>query len=163
MRLLAPSPGECADRQSILALKIKFGSRGENAYLSEEDSKDTEVGEYFRDVLKDAPPINIQPFIDENEMIQRHLEKNWLVSLDASKGLKYDTLFEELAEINLQVWKLTDQAHVLKDAPDRHQEQANKRAAEVLFLITELNDRRAQLVREINMLFEINTVEKIFA
>lgn len=160
MRLLKPSPGECADRQTILALKIKFGSGGTNPYTDIEVNEDRTQA---RQIIKDASPINIQPFIDENEMIQQHLENNWLTELNSKKGQRYDTLFEELAEINLQVWKLTDQAHVLKDAPDRYQEQANKRAAEVLFLITELNDRRAQLVREINELFEIRTVEKIFA
>lgn len=162
MRLLKPSPGECADRQTILWLKIQYGSGGQEA--STRIDMKREEGK-ARVVIENPSPINIQPFLEENEFIQRHLEANWFpdIANDPEKQRKWDSVVEELAELNHQIWKLTDQSHVLKDAPDRMQAQANARAAEVLFAITDLNDKRANLVRDLNELFEIRTVEKIFA
>lgn len=161
MRLLKPSPGECADRQTILWLKIQYGSGGQ-----QDVSKriDINAEEHKARVIVDNPsPINIQPFIDENEIIQQHLEKNWFPDLNREQAEQYNRILEELGELNHQIWKLTDQAHILKDAPDRMQIQANERAAEVLYATIELNDKRAKLVRDINELFEIHHVEKIFA
>ena len=166
MRLLKPSPGECIDRQTILWLKIQYGSAiGEpikNVDISERETG----GRNARVTADNVSPINVQPFIDENELIQQHLESNWyteIASDDEVKQLELENYTEELAELNHLIWKLTDQAHVLKDAPDRMAAQANIRAAEVLYTTIELNDKRAKLVRDINALFEIRTVEKIFA
>lgn len=164
MRLLKPSPGECADRLTILELKMKYGSGGE------EPSTDVEVNDdrtMARKVVHNASSVNIEPFRDEHRLIGEYLENNWIPDLDVQKGptarARLDALVEELAELNHQVWKLTDQAHILKDAPDRMAAQANERAAEVLYLTIELNDKRAKLVRDINELFDIRHVEKIFA
>ena len=136
MRLMKPAPGEVVDRQTILKLKAQFGEQ---------------------------KGINVQPFIDENELCQQYLEKNWLPDLASKDGDEYDKLMAELEEINLQVWQLTDQSHTLMEAPNRHQALANQRAAEVLFMITELNDKRASIVYKINGLFAIQVQEKIFA
>jgi NAD-dependent DNA ligase len=137
MRLMKPAPGEIADRQTILNLKAKFG---------------------------EAKGINVQPFIDENELCQQYLERNWFPDLRTQVEIdEYDKLFAELEELNTQVWQLTDQSHTLMEAPDRHQALANQRAAEVLFSITEMNDRRASIVYQINGLFALKVQEKIFA
>jgi len=96
-------------------------------------------------------------------LCQQYLEKNWLPDLASKDGDEYDKLMAELEEINLQVWQLTDQSHTLMEAPNRHQALANQRAAEVLFMITELNDKRASIVYKINGLFAIQVQEKIFA
>lgn len=136
MRLMKPAPGEIADRQTILNLKAKFG---------------------------EAKGLNVQPFIDENELCQQYLEKNWFPDLKAQDAEEYDSLLSDLEEINLQVWQLTDQSHTLKEAPDRFQALANQRAAEVLFMITDMNDKRAEIVYQINGLFQLKVQEKIFA
>ena len=160
MRLLRPSPGECVDRQTILWLKMEYGS----SKVEPSKRVDVRPEEQRARVIVDNPgAINIQPFLDENELIQQHLEANWFPDLSTSKQVRFNDLMEELAELNHQIWKLTDQAHILKDAPDRMAAVANQRAAEVLYATIELNDKRAKLVRDINELFEIRTVEKIFA
>jgi hypothetical protein len=164
MRLISPTPGECADRQTILELKVKYGGGKQEPILkSDELVEDSDTRATGRTVLRDASKVNIQPFIDENEQIQRYLEKAWFPSVGAEQGDEYDGLYEQLAELNEQLWKLIDQAHILRDAPDKMQEQANQRAAEVLFAQTDLNDKRAELVRKINGLFEVRVQEKIFA
>lgn len=136
MRLIRPNPGELADRQTIVQLKAKFGAEKK---------------------------LNIQPFLDENEVCQRYLEKNWFPDILRGKEDTFNALFEQLAEVNLQIWKLTDQQHILRDAPDRLMPQAAKRAAECLFDIADLNDKRADLVCSINALFRVNVQEKIYA
>lgn len=167
MRLLKPTPGECVDRQTILQLKIKYGGGVPEEQYETNDGKAQETKEVVSDVarwiLKNPSPINIEPFVAENEMIQRYLEKFYIPDLTVDKGETYDNLFEELAEVNHQIWKLTDQQHILRDAPDRMQAQAKDRAAEVLFAICDLNDKRAELVSKINQLFSINVREKLFA
>lgn len=162
MRLLKPNPGECADRQTILELKIKYGMGVGDTKTTAEVVK-TQVGMLSRTTVETPVGVNVQPFIDENEQIQQYLEKNWFPDLKEHQGPEFDRIYEELQELNHQVWKLTDQSHTLKEAPDRMQEQANRRAAEVLFQITELNDKRAELVRKINELWSVRVQEKIFA
>jgi len=167
MRLLRPNPGEIADRQTILELKIKYGGGKQEPTITSDEI--TEVGVdgskrmNSRTILKDPSPINIQPFIDENETLQLYLEKAWFPDISAESGKQYDQLYEELAELNHQVWKLTDQAHTLREAPDRMQAAALERAAEVLFAITDLNDKRAEIVKKINALFAVSVQEKIFS
>lgn len=167
MRILKPTPGECADRQTILELKIKAGGGRREETSEEVDSKeeavDTAVYGVNRWILKDPSQLNIQPFLDESEMIQQYLETTWFTSLDEDKGNEFDRLYEQLADVNQQLWALTDQQHTLRDAPDRMQELALRRAAEVLFTIADLNDKRAELVYQMNGLFSIRVQEKIFA
>jgi hypothetical protein len=167
MRLLKPTPGECADRQTILELKIKAGGGRREETAEDVDTKeeaDTQaVYGVNRWILKDPSHINIQPFLDESEMLQQYLEANWFPALEDSKGSDFDKLYEQLADVNQQLWTLTDQQHTLRDAPDRMQDLALKRAAEVLFTIADLNDKRAELVYKMNELFSIKVQEKIFA
>jgi hypothetical protein len=162
MRLLKPNPGECVDRQTILELKIKYGSQGADENMTMESRDEGDKG--LTRVKMDAPSkVNIEPFLAENEQIQKYLEKEFLYTIPAHKGSDYDKYLDDLAKVNEQLWKLEDQARILRDAPDRAQEAANIRAAEVLYTITELNDKRAMLVQRINGLFNINVQEKIHA
>ena len=174
MRLIKPNPGECADRQTILELKIKFGggipeqvtTTGDTFVTRDQVEDGVPRAEVSREILKDRSPINIQPFIDENEAIQRYLEKNWLVDLPQEQGAIYDRLMEELAEVNLIVWRLTDQAHIMRDCGQiavLGDDSKIKDAVQLLFDITDLNDKRAEIVRKMNSLFAINAQEKIFA
>ena len=167
MRILQPNPGECADRQGILELKIKAagGIRGEieEDVDTKEEATDDVVYGTNRWILKDPSPINIQPFLDESELIQKYLEKQWLWNLPQDKGAEYDKLYEELVEVNTELWQLIDRQRTLRDASDRMQTTSLQRAAEVLFTQADLNDKRAVLVSRINALFGLAVVEKIFA
>jgi hypothetical protein len=115
--------------------------------------------------------FNIQPFIDEHEMIQTYLEREWFPSLESRAGadIEFDNLYEELAELNAEIWKLTDQGHVLvlqakgillkqEQPPDA----VDRLAAECLYGTIEKNTKRAEVVGRINTLFGINVVEKMF-
>jgi|SRR5580765_4185846 len=163
MRLIQPNPGECVDRQTILELKIKYGGgRPDRATVSDEVVELTPEKGVTRTIMKDPSPVNVQPFIDENEQIQQYLERGWFTDIGPETGKKYDALYEELGELNHQIWKLMDQAKTLRDAPDRAQQTANARAAEVLYAIVDSNEKRAVMVSKINALFSVQVQEKIF-
>ena len=160
MRLLHPDPGELADRQSILNLKMKYASMAVDEAVTSETLDGTR---FARTTMKNATKINIQPFHSEHEAIQKYLETNWFPNIAAftERQDKYDATFAQLTEVNEQLWKLEDQARVLRSAPDKHQDEVVQRKAEVLDLITELNDKRAEFVKQINMIWNINTQEKL--
>lgn len=85
MRLLRPSPGEVADRQTILFLKIQ-------ACIAQ---------------MKDA-----SKFVDENAECQRYLDLYWFKSLTPEQGKQFDDLLEELAKVNKTLWDLEDKIRV---------------------------------------------------
>ena len=85
MRLLRPNPGECADRQSILHLKAKYG---------------------------ELKHINVKPFTDEIEEIQDYLQKNWFIKIEFDKGAQYDELWKKLSAINNELWKIEDEVRL---------------------------------------------------
>jgi len=163
MRMIKPSPGECADRQTILKLKVAAADPEEakvsydQVHTATADGMERTVN---RTVLKNAPKVDIQPFLLENEEIQRYLEQYWFPDFP-KVGKQYDDLFDVLAEVNEKLWKLEDEARVLRTA----EKNTNTiyRAATVLFEITEENDKRSELVRAINRLFAIDTQEKVYA
>ena len=82
MRLLRPAPGECADRQTILLLKAKFGT---------------------------IKKVNTKPFTDELNEIQEYLERNWYFKLTPEQGTKNDELIKQLQAVNGELWKLEDE------------------------------------------------------
>lgn len=161
-RLLNPNPGEAADRQTILELKLHYGSGGAEGEARNQ-TKMEKRGIFVRTVVDGPVQVNLIPFENEITQIRNYMNKSWSPMLDEAGVADYDKLYDELADVNEQIWKLTDQAHTLMNAPDKAQETANARAAEVLYLTIELNDKRASLVRQINQLFNINFQEKIFA
>lgn len=148
MLLLQPSPGHCVDRQTILQLKCHNGLKRN---------------------------LNIQPFVDENNALQTYLEKNWFMLAKKNIQHAYDTAFTKLKGINTELWALEDEIRrLLKivpegDVPDvagylasnGHMPEV-KRLIEIALYIPQLNDRRAQAVAEINALFGINTMEKVY-
>lgn len=183
MRLIRPSPGEAADRQTILELKMKYGgsevpvdtadlsipAAAKHAEPPKEIVKVKNEGGVATTVLRQkfvSGKVNIQPFVDEHELIQTYLEKNWFPELETRAGadIEFDRLYEELAEINAVIWKVTDQGHVLLAAcKDMHRTNpAPEKAAEVLYTTIEQNDKRAEVVRRINELFGLKVQEKIF-
>lgn len=180
MRLIRPSPGEAADRQTILELKMKYGGSevpvdtadltdpvaAKRAEPPKEIVRVRNEGGVATTVARQkfvSGKVNIQPFIDEHELIQTYLEQHWFPSL-MGNGQEYDNLYEELAEVNAVIWKVTDQGHLLL-AACKNMEKCNpapEKAAEVLYTTIEQNDIRAELVRRINELFGLKVREKIF-
>ena len=156
MRMLQPSPGEAVDRQTILQLKCQHGQK---------------------------KGVNVKPFVDENNALQEYLEKNWLLLTQKSMQDPYDRLWAALKEVNKRLWDLEDEIRLLKSSltklPGVHQSQMSAREMaclisgniqniscmriiEIGLLVPELNDRRAQLVQELNALFGIRTQEKLY-
>lgn len=162
MRMIKPSPGECADRQTILHLKMKFADAGElktrleDVYAANQE-KPHGVN---RTVVSGISKVDLQPFQFENEEIQRYLEQYWFPDFPKI-GEQYDELFDTLADVNEKLWKLEDEARVLRKA--KKDQSTMYRAGTVLFMITEENDRRAELVQNINKLFGIDVREKVYA
>jgi hypothetical protein len=183
VRLLKPSPGEAVDRQTILRLKMQYGGTevpvdtadltdpvaAKRAEPPKEIVRVRNEGGIATTIARQkfvSGKVNIQPFIDEHELIQTYLEANWFPELESRIGadIEFDRLNEELAEVNAVIWKVTDQGHLLL-AACKSMEKCNpapEKAAEVLYTTIEQNDKRAELVRRINELFGLKVQEKIF-
>lgn len=168
MRMLKPSPGECADRQTILLLKIQYGGEGsepENVKLSMESGVlEKEGGVEIpaqRVTVKGTSKVNIKPFQEEHELLQRYLENNWFPDIPKDKGVVYDEYLDQLADVNERLWKLEDEARALRKVTPRTQ-TVWMRAGEVLFTINDENDQRAELVQKINKLFDVQQLEKLY-
>lgn len=134
MRMLRPSPGEVADRQTILLLKCRYGS---------------------------MKHVNIKPFQDEHIELQTYLQLHWFIQfapVDDPKGIKFDVLTTELQEVNNNLWKLEDEIRLrAKQTPiDK------ERLLEIALLVPKLNDQRSDLVQKINKLFFVAEQEKIY-
>ena len=164
MRLIKPSPGELADRQSILELKIDYGLSEIHTQETVDRGK-TRLRSLMRKVVSEPTKINIIPFKEELEAIIQYTTDKWVPGItdDENKVDEYDRLYEELSEVNGNLWKLEDQARILRAAPDKFEAAAAIRAAEVLFAINSQNDQRAELVRKINSLWGINHQEKLYS
>lgn len=138
MRMLRPSPGECADRQSILLLKCKYGA------------------------LKH---VDVKPFSDENNEIQSYLQKNFFYQLNEEKGAKFDELLKKLQEVNHSLWKIEDEVRIYvrkDDAREAIDGDQQERLSEIALTIPRLNDKRSDLVQEINAIFGLAGREKVY-
>lgn len=136
MRMLQPSPGEVCDRQTILQLKCKHGMEKK---------------------------INVQPFVDENNQLQDYLEKGWLLLANKSIQHDYDTLLKQLEVVNSRLWSLEDRVREWQQI-SKAQPLGEKELRDIVqdyFSITQLNDVRAGLVKQINALFGIYSQEKL--
>lgn len=166
-RMLRPDPGEMVDRQSILELKIYHTDTEPIG----EDIKHSagEKGKASRSVqrtLVDKSSLNSKQhlFLDEMDLIRKHLIDNWIpdISDKPEKIEEYDKLYDELSEVNSQLWDLEDQKRVLMKAPNPEDMLVIRRKAEISDCITTLNDKRSDLVRQVNMLWNINSQEKLY-
>jgi len=163
--IINPSPGDLVDRQTILLVKLEHcgveGDTGLQPVSSEvmEVSKEKTVA---RTVLMEKTEINIQPFILEANAIQEKLHLYWFYKLSDKQGEEFNTLFAKLKATNAGLWKLEDQARVLRMAPDKQSDTILHRKAETLDAITFNNDQRADLVRKINSLWNIDIQEKLY-
>jgi|ERR1700722_922681 len=164
--ILNPAPGDLADHQTILQIKLEHcGSEGNTGHqpVSEEVTA-TEGSVLTRTKLLEKTAINIQPFLIEQEAIQTRLEMDWFPKLSSpDKGDQFDSFLDDLKNVNGELWKLEDQARVLRAAPEKFRETVLKRKSETLDAITYNNDLRATLVKKINALWNIDIQEKLYA
>lgn len=136
MRLLKPSPGEVADRLGILSLKI---------------------------VASKAQGRDIKNFEDERLALADYLK------LPEGVVGQVNLAMNELDAVNEKLWKLEDEIRDLKKQWETTVKgwsgfhwSESERAIEVAFLIPELNDKRAQLIKDIDALYGIETNEKVY-
>ena len=164
MPLLKPLPGDLADRQSIIELKINHC----NAEFDEDQTTPftnpkTSGGMSRVIVNKDA--INVAPFLDELDLIRKELEKKWVPDLIAmNKVEQYDVLYSELESINSQLWTLEDKIFALRMAPERITKTPDwiSQTSETGILISEKNAKRSEIIKEINALWGYKTQEKMY-
>ena len=164
MRLLKPSPGECVDRQTILQLKMAAADPGNLSTKVDADKTITDGETTWavnRTLVKNASTVDITPWQYEHEAIQQYLEKEWFPTRSIDIADSFDLLSDQLFEINQKLWKLEDEARELKGTSQNTARAF--RAEVVLFEITMSNDKRAELVRQINQLFGVDVVEKLYA
>lgn len=85
MRLVSPSPGECADRESILTLKIEFaGMRG----------------------------ADITHFREELDSIEAYMLKSWWPKINGQAGV-YEAELRDLVSVNRKLWVLESEARIV--------------------------------------------------
>lgn len=131
MRLLRPSPGEAADRQTILHLKAKYG---------------------------EIKKINTKPFVDEINELQTYLDVHYFSKITDEQGNKFTELYGKLASKNKELWLIEDEVRLrIKQGEDN-----TTRLSEIAKLVPKLNDERAAFVQEINAIFSITEVEKVY-
>lgn len=162
MRLL---PGDLADRQSIVELKINHS----NAEFDEEEANPFAAkrtsGAGIARVLINKGAINVAPFLDELDLIRKKLEKEWIPDLQRNNKVEaYDKLYTELEETNSQLWDLEDKIRALKSAPDAYEGQTNwlNVVKDTAFDIVTKNDKRSVLIKQINALWGYTTQEKLY-
>ncbi len=127
MGLMNPSPGELADRKTILHLKIAVGER-----------KKVKVGHFQKEL----------------ELIEAALAE-WFRKSAGGDRRAYDMATKGLAEVNQKLWHAEDEVRALA-------RNERDRLAELAKLIPELNDQRAELVRQVNRAFGVDQVEKLY-
>ncbi len=139
MQLVSPSPGVCADRHTILHLKIRAAcSRG-------------------------IPETHL---VEECNAIEEYLEHHYF-SKYPSATADYDLLYQDMARVNAQLWDLEDEQRQALEEWERSGMRGASRELLVSaggrsFKITKLNNRRAHLVEDISALFGVpRLVEKM--
>ena len=168
MPLLKPLPGDLADRQSIIELKInhcnaEFDEDHKNAFTAGVDVSNTSMTMARTLVNKDA--INVAPFLDELDLIRKELEKKWVPDLIAmNKVEQYDVLYSELESINSQLWVLEDKIFALRMAPERIAKTPDwiSQTSETGIMISETNAKRSEIIKQINALWGYKTQEKMY-
>ena len=141
-RLLAPNPGECIDRQTILEIKAEHGQK-----LAQ---------------LKDGTSaVDVSHFLDEHRSIQKYLEVNWFLLVKKDVQPKFNEYVGQLKVVNRKLWQLEDKIRDLKTGKLNSSNQLED-IRDTAFEIVEMNDIRARLVVQVNQLFGIQTKEKFY-
>jgi hypothetical protein len=131
MRMLKPSPGEVADRTTILELKIEAAKK------------------------KGLPTAH---FEQEEEALDQYLDSKEFCFTVYTKD-KYYELRKELLEVNRHLWQLEDLVRSIPPMIDCHIDQVFQLARTCKQIAT-ANDERAELVQEMNKLVGISAQEK---
>ena len=156
MRLL---PGDLADRQSIVELKINHC----NAEFDGDVTRKPRGGVERTLVTKNA--VDVAIFLDELDMIRHALETKWVPDLIAQNKVEaYDKLYDELNEANTQLWELEDLIRALKAAPQEMEGRVDwlGRVKDIAFDIVTKNDKRSAVIKQINALWGYNRQEKMY-
>jgi len=98
--------------------------------------------------------VDIGHFQKELEMIEAALA-DWFRKSPGADRRACDATTGDLADVNQQLWRAEDEVRQLARSE-------RDRLAELAKLIPELNDRRAALVQQVNRLFRVGQVEKLY-
>lgn len=165
MNILSPTPGDLADRQTIVQLKISHAApEGDTGYspVSNEILEQNTKKAVSRTVMLEKSAIDIQPWMLENEAIQERFKLDWFTKISEGQGDQFDILLNRLRDVNSELWKLEDQARTLRHAPDKHNPIVIQRKADTLDAITTNNESRYAIISQIDALWGINVKEKIY-
>jgi|SRR5580692_10274674 hypothetical protein len=157
--LLKPLPGDLADRQTIVELKVNHC----NAEFDQDQAQPQGKMLGMTRTLVNKNSVNAAPFLDELEMLRNELSKKWVPSLVSLNRVEaYDKLYDQLAETNGELWELEDKIRALKAAPYQKEQPWLIRVMETAFDIVTQNDKRSELIKAINKLWNYNTQEKMY-
>lgn len=164
MRLIKPSPGELADRQSILELKLDYGMP-ELLETSKVEYSTKGIRGMERRTIPEPTKVNIIPFKEELEAVIDYTAKHWVPGItdDDSKVQEYDSLYDQLCEVNATLWQLEDQGRSLRKSPDALVASSDTRLGQIYREVMANNDKRAGIVQQINALWGINHQEKFYS
>lgn len=98
--------------------------------------------------------VKVAHFQKELELIEAALAE-WFRKAAGANRRAYDAATQGLADVNQKLWHAEDEVRAL-DGRQRD------RLAELAKLIPALNDHRAELVREVNRVFGVDQVEKLY-
>lgn len=144
MGILNPTPGEVADRLTILCLKS-------DAYSKKR---------------KEIEPIQNEIGLCERFLAQSVYRISYIYTLFDDRA--YSEKLRAISGINKILWELEDRIRIkLRERQDYQDNKARVDPSNnIAYLASEIvkaNDRRSQLIKEINQLFEIQSEEKIYA
>src|SRR5574341_2558685 len=98
--------------------------------------------------------VEVGHFQKELELIEAALA-DWFGKHAGADRRACDAITLDLADANQQLWRAEDEVRALPRSE-------RDRLAELAKLIPELNDRRAALVQQVNRLFRVGQVEKLY-
>jgi len=133
--LLRPSPGACADRQTILRLKIENSARR---------------------------AVDAMQFEEEDRALRLYLEQNWFSSSNRDWRGEFEKHSSALLQVNKALWNLEDEIRYLQSLSVEKRGEKIERIVSIAFEIPRLNDERARLVEMINALFGLTATEKLY-
>lgn len=98
--------------------------------------------------------VDVGHFQEELRQIEAALDEWFRKSPGADRGA-FEEASRGLADVNQQLWHAEDEVRALPG-------DERERLAGLAKLIPALNDRRAELVQQVNRLFRIGQVEKLY-
>jgi len=140
MSLLCPTPGEIADRIAIVQLKIV-------AALSISDPK---IRFRFESELLELLGRQSEIQKSADALLSRKLVRE---RLDSQRRI-----FVEMQSVHQKLWELEDQRRDLMSRVYIEVLEVSNNAV----LTTKLNDHRQSLIRQMNALYDVHEVEKLY-